>query len=100
MENMFEVLNTQPKIQDRPDATPLAVRTGTLEFTNVVFGYSNSHPVLKGVSFTVTGRQTVALVGATGSGKSTVLRLVLRFYDPQSGCVCIDGQDISHVTQV
>jgi ABC-type transport system involved in Fe-S cluster assembly fused permease/ATPase subunit len=99
MENMFELLATPPAIQDVPGARPLTLANGSVEFQDVVFGYSASAPVLKGVSFTAAGGSTVAVVGSTGSGKSTILRLLLRLYDPQGGRVLIDGQDISRVTQ-
>jgi ABC-type transport system involved in Fe-S cluster assembly fused permease/ATPase subunit len=99
MENMFELLATPPAIQDVPGARPLGLATGRVDFQDVVFGYSAAAPVLKGVSFSAAGGSTVAVVGSTGSGKSTILRLLLRLYDPQAGRVLIDGQDISRVTQ-
>ncbi|GFR40170.1 hypothetical protein Agub_g727 [Astrephomene gubernaculifera] len=100
MENMFELLDTEPGVQDSPGAGRLVVREARVDFQRVVFAYSPaSPPVLKGVSFTVPGGKTLAVVGATGSGKSTILRLLLRFYDPSSGRVLFDGQDIRGVTQ-
>ncbi|KIY95291.1 ATP-binding cassette sub-family B member 6, partial [Monoraphidium neglectum] len=99
MENMFELLATEPRTKDDPGAPPLRVTEGRVEFRSVVFGYHVHSPVLKGVSFMVPGATTLAVVGSTGSGKSTILRLLLRFYDPQSGGVFIDGSNIRHATQ-
>ncbi|KXZ43254.1 hypothetical protein GPECTOR_96g720 [Gonium pectorale] len=100
MENMFELLDTDPSVRDPPGAGTLVVRSGRVDFDNVVFMYTpNAPPVLKGVTFTVPGGKTLAVVGATGSGKSTILRLLLRFYDPVSGRVLVDGQDIKLVSQ-
>ncbi|GIL72034.1 hypothetical protein Vretimale_559 [Volvox reticuliferus] len=100
MENMFELLDTEPSVRDSPGAVALRVGPARVDFDNVVFGYNpSSQPVLKGVTFAVPGGKTLAVVGATGSGKSTILRLLLRFYDPQSGRVLLDGQDIKLVTQ-
>lgn len=70
-----------------------------MEFESVSFSYQPNAPVLKNVSFKVGGGQTLALVGATGSGKSSLLRLLFRFYDPSSGVIRIDGQAIDEVTQ-
>lgn len=76
---------------------PLRLGNGTVHFDRVSFGYGPSRTVLHSVSFTLAGGKTMALVGATGSGKSTILRLLLRFYDPTSGAVLIDGQNIAKV---
>ncbi|KAI8474748.1 MAG: ABC transporter type 1, transmembrane domain-containing protein [Monoraphidium minutum] len=99
MENMFELLATDPRTRDGPGAPPLRVTAGRVDFRDVVFGYHTHSPVLKGVSFGVPGATTLAVVGSTGSGKSTILRLLLRFYDPQSGGVFIDGSNIRHASQ-
>jgi len=99
MENMFDLLRTSASVQDAPDAKELVVSNGTLEFSNVVFEYIPGSPVLKDLSFVAPGGSTLALVGETGSGKSTILRLIFRFYDPKSGVVSIDGTNIRHVTQ-
>jgi ABC-type transport system involved in Fe-S cluster assembly fused permease/ATPase subunit len=99
MEQMFELLATPPRVADDPKAPDLKVTAGRVEFRDVVFGYSPAEPVLRGVSFAVPGATTTAVVGATGSGKSTVLRLLLRFYDPLAGAVLIDGADIRRRTQ-
>ncbi|GLC34551.1 hypothetical protein PLESTB_001249100 [Pleodorina starrii] len=100
MENMFELLDTEPSVRDSPGAGQLRVGPARVDFERVVFGYTaSSLPVLKGVTFAVPGGKTLAVVGATGSGKSTILRLLLRFYDPLSGRVLLDGQDIKMVSQ-
>ncbi|KAL4458403.1 hypothetical protein ABPG75_013268 [Micractinium tetrahymenae] len=98
MENMFELMATKPAVADAPGAAPLAITRGDVTFDNVTFSYATGAPVLRNVSFSLAGGKTLALVGATGSGKSTVVRLLLRFYDPSSGRVLIDGADISTVT--
>lgn len=74
MENMFELLATAPQVRDEPGSQALVVNEGRVEFRNVVFGYSPTNPVLKGVSFAAPGGKTLAIVGSTGSGKSTILR--------------------------
>ncbi|EUB60604.1 ATP-binding cassette sub-family B member 6 [Echinococcus granulosus] len=99
MENMFELLEDDTSIHDVPDATPLAITGGKIEFKDVNFAYLPSRPVLKNVSFTVMPGKKLALVGQTGSGKSTVMRLLFRFYEPTSGDILIDGQNILNVTQ-
>ncbi|KAG1671983.1 hypothetical protein FOA52_013356 [Chlamydomonas sp. UWO 241] len=100
MENMFELINTPPSVQDPPSGAQLVTTAGEVTFDNVVFRYKEKAPaVLKGVSFHVPGGQTLAVVGATGSGKSTILRLLLRFYDVNQGSVRIDGMDVRAVTQ-
>lgn len=71
---------------------------GKVEFDDVSFGYSPSRTVISNVSFSLPGGRTMALVGATGSGKSTILRLLLRFYDPTSGAVLIDDQNVAQVS--
>ncbi|KAK9823014.1 hypothetical protein WJX81_007044 [Elliptochloris bilobata] len=99
VENTFDLLAAHASIQDRPGAAELMPEECSLEFDSVVYSYAAGSPVLKGVSFACPGGQTLALVGATGSGKSTALRLIFRFYDPLSGAVRIDGQDVRDVTQ-
>lgn len=75
---MFELLATEPRTKDAPGARPLRITAGRVEFRGVVFGYHAAAPVLRGVSFAVPGATTLAVVGSTGSGKSTVLRLLFR----------------------
>src|ERR1700759_441107 len=100
IETMFNVLQRPPEIVDRPDARPLSVRAGVIKFDNVRFAYEPARPILKGVSFEVPVGKTVAIVGPTGAGKSTISRLLFRFYDINSGRILIDGQDIRDVTQL
>lgn len=100
MEGIFDLLATNPGIKDDPQATPLIGSTYQISFNQVSFQYApQSQLVLRSVSFTAPGGGTTALVGATGSGKSSILRLLLRFYDPTAGAVCIDDQNIRFVTQ-
>ncbi|XP_041662298.1 ATP-binding cassette sub-family B member 6, mitochondrial [Cheilinus undulatus] len=99
MENMLALLNEQKEVQDAEDAQDLQLTAGQVEFDRVCFSYVPGMEVLRDVSFTVEAGKTVALVGPSGSGKSSILRLLFRFYDPQSGSICIDGQDISKVHQ-
>lgn len=99
MENMFELLGEQMEVKDVPNAKDLELRGAEIQFKNVSFNYEPSKSILKNVSFTVPAGQTFALVGHTGCGKSTIVRLLFRFYDIHSGCIKIDGQDISQVTQ-
>ncbi|KAL4429585.1 hypothetical protein ABPG77_008634 [Micractinium sp. CCAP 211/92] len=98
MENMFELMATKPAVDDAPGAAPLAITSGAVAFDNVTFSYATGAPILRNVSFSLAGGQTLALVGATGSGKSTLVRLLLRFYDPSAGRVLINGTDVSTVT--
>ncbi|MBU2998351.1 ABC transporter ATP-binding protein/permease [Roseovarius nubinhibens] len=99
MGEMFGLLDQAPDVTDRPGAKPLAVTKGALRFENVRFGYEAERPILKGISFDVPAGQTVAVVGSSGSGKSTIGRLLFRFYDVQGGAIRIDGQDLRDVTQ-
>ena len=99
MEMMFGLLRRPQEVQDKPDAPALAVAHGEIEFKNVVFSYDRDRTILKGISFRVPAGKTVAVVGPTGAGKSTISRILYRFYDIESGSVTIDGQDIRDVTQ-
>jgi len=96
---IFEILNAQNDVTNKPDARPLAAISGELAFENVTFRYFGSgDPVLSNISFAAAPGQTVALLGATGSGKSTVINLIPRFYDVSEGKVTIDGIDVRDVT--
>ncbi len=98
-ERIFDVLDAESQVQDAPDARPLPPVQGHLRFENVSFAYTKPHRVLDGVSFAVKPGQVLALLGPTGSGKSSVINLIPRFYDPSSGRVTIDGIDLRSVTQ-
>jgi ATP-binding cassette, subfamily B, bacterial len=97
-ERVFDLLDTKPDVQDVPDAKPLPRITGHVKFEDVVFGYNPDRPVLHGINFESQPGQMIALVGATGSGKSSIVSLIARFYQPQQGRVLVDGQDIRYVT--
>jgi ABC-type transport system involved in Fe-S cluster assembly fused permease/ATPase subunit len=99
MENMFGLLDIGREIADAPDAKPLAVSDGVVCFENVSFAYDQRRPILQGLSFEVPAGRKVAIVGASGAGKSTISRLLFRFYDIDEGRITIDGQDIREVTQ-
>jgi ATP-binding cassette subfamily B protein len=99
MGEMFGLLGQPAEVTDAPDARPLVVRAGNIVFDQVRFGYEPAREILKDVSFTLAPGQKLALVGHSGSGKSTIGRLLFRFYDVTSGAIRIDGQDIREVTQ-
>jgi ATP-binding cassette subfamily B protein len=94
----FEVLDTEPAVRDRPDAADPARMRGLVEFKDVSFSYDGKRAAVADLTFTAQPGQTVALVGATGAGKSTALALLHRVFDPQSGSVKIDGVDIRALT--
>ncbi len=99
MGQMFDLLEQPAEVTDKADAHKLKVSGGRIELQDVHFGYDPDREILKGISLTVPAGQTVAIVGATGSGKSTVGRLLFRFYDVTGGALTIDGQDVRDVTQ-
>jgi ATP-binding cassette, subfamily B, multidrug efflux pump len=97
-ERIFEILDVESEVRDTPNAMPLAHVQGLVRFENVSFSYFGRHTVLKDLSFEAQPGQVIALLGATGSGKSTVINLIPRFYDPTAGCITIDGTNIRGVT--
>jgi ATP-binding cassette, subfamily B, multidrug efflux pump len=97
-ERIFEYLDTEPEIVEAEDAIDLPTLQGEVRFENVSFGYDDSDElVLRDITFTVAPGQTVALVGPTGAGKTSIINLLLRFYDPQEGRVLIDGHDLRQI---
>jgi ATP-binding cassette subfamily B protein len=96
---MFELLDALPVERDEAQKPRIAVTRGRLEFREVAFRYRPTEPVLRGVSFVAEPGQTTALVGASGSGKSTIMNLVVRFWDPQTGKILVDDQDISQYSR-
>lgn len=99
IERMFGLLDVTPKVVDQHDAVDLTVRSGVIEFKDVRFGYHPDRVILKGLSFTVQAGEKVAIVGGSGAGKSTIGKLLFRFYDVDDGAILIDGQDIRTTTQ-
>ncbi|WP_249352372.1 MULTISPECIES: ABC transporter ATP-binding protein/permease [unclassified Rudaea] len=99
IERMFGLLAEPQEIRDAPDAKPLALHGGDVRFDNVSFGYDAQRRILYDVDFSIPAGKTVAVVGTTGAGKSTLSRLLYRFYDVDGGAIRIDGQDIRSVTQ-
>lgn len=95
----FEVLDRDNDVPDAPDAHVLREAAGRIGFSGVSFGYSSDRTILKDISFEVEPGQTVAIVGGTGTGKSTLLSLVPRFYDPMAGTVSLDGHDLRQITK-
>ena len=100
IEAMWLVLAEEPEVKDRADARPLRVASGVIRFDNVVFAYEPEREILRGVSFEVRAGQSLAVVGSSGSGKSTIARLLFRLYDVTAGRILIDEQDIGEVTQI
>ncbi len=97
-ERVFELIDAQSAVQEKPDAKPLENVTGHVKFDNVSFGYDNLSAVLSGVDIDATPGKVIALLGPTGSGKSTVVNLIPRFYDVTQGAITIDGTDVRDVT--
>jgi len=97
-ERIFEIEDTIPHIKDEPDAVELPSLKGEVKFEDVTFGYDPDHPVLYNISFRAQPRETIALAGPTGAGKSTIIKLLSRFYEQQSGAIEVDGYDIRRVT--
>ena len=99
MESMFSLMDVQREVADKPGALAVEIDGGVVRFEDVRFGYDPRRPILKGVSFEVPAGHTVAIVGPTGAGKSTISRLLFRFYDVDAGRITIDGQDVRDMTQ-
>ncbi|HEY5583676.1 MAG TPA: ABC transporter ATP-binding protein [Ruminiclostridium sp.] len=97
-ERVFEVLDTEPDIKDKPESKKVGKLTGELEFSNISFSYKDNIPVLEDISFEVKAGQMLALVGPTGVGKTTISALIARFYDPNSGSITMDGINIKDMT--
>jgi ATP-binding cassette, subfamily B, multidrug efflux pump len=98
LERIFEMMDEEPSVRSNPDAANLPTIEGNVEFKNVVFGYEGESKILDNINFKVNSGETIALVGATGSGKTTIVSLISRFYDLDSGKIEIDGIDIKTVT--
>jgi len=98
LERIFETIDIEPDIKDIPDAKPLGKINGDIKFENVVFGYEKDQIILNNFNLNIKAGEKIALVGPTGAGKTTVVNLVSRFYDINSGSITIDGVDISKVT--
>lgn len=97
-ERIFSLLDTKPDVYDLPDAKPLPRIEGGVKFEDVTFGYNPERPVLFEVNFEAKPGEMIALVGHTGSGKSSIISLIARFYQPQKGRILVDGHDIRHIT--
>ncbi|MFF2018572.1 ABC transporter ATP-binding protein [Paenibacillus sp. NPDC058177] len=97
-ERIFEYLDEKPNVSDKPGATPLPTIQGDIKFEKVIFEYEKGRAALKGIDLDVKAGQSIALVGHTGSGKSTIINLIGRFYDITTGKITIDGKDIRDVT--
>src|SRR5215467_8276522 len=97
---IFGILDSKPTVDHAPDAVALEASEGRIDFENVTFRYANTHrDAVKNVTLHIERGKTFALVGASGAGKSTILSLILRLYDPTSGAVRIDGSDLRGLTQ-
>lgn len=99
LETLASLLAMKPEIADRPGAASLSLRGGEVQFDGVGFSYDERRPILQGLSFKIPAGQSLAVVGSSGSGKSTIVRLMFRFYDVDGGSIQVDGQDVRDVTQ-
>jgi subfamily B ATP-binding cassette protein MsbA len=97
-ERFYKMIDKNPNIVDVQNATDLKINNAEIKFENINFSYNDERTALNNLSITIPAGKKVALVGPSGGGKSTIMNLILRFFDPQSGKVLIDGQDISQVT--
>ncbi|WCL49362.1 ABCB family ABC transporter ATP-binding protein/permease [Leptospira sp. GIMC2001] len=99
IEKMFQLLDQKPSIKDEPNCKDLEIREGRIKFESVRFHYDANRTILQNVNFEVLPKQKLAVVGSSGSGKSTIVKLLFRFYDVNEGCISIDGQDIRNISQ-
>lgn len=99
-EEMTEILTTPHEVQDIADATALQVKKGNIEFQDVNFSYEMNQKIFKKFNLSIRSGEKVALIGPSGGGKTTIVKILLRFFDLQNGRILVDGQDISQVTQV
>lgn len=98
-ERVFRILDEEPEVADAIGAATLAETEGRVDLTDVVFGYTEDKTILKGISFTAEPGKTVAIVGPTGAGKTTIISLLMRFYDVTDGAITVDGTDIRDITR-
>jgi ATP-binding cassette, subfamily B, heavy metal transporter len=99
LEQLMALLAERPEVQDAPDAVPLPEGPGAVAFERVSFAYDPARPILEGIDFRLRPGRRLAVVGPTGAGKSTIARLLFRFYDPTAGRILVDGHDLRDVTQ-
>ncbi len=99
LEDALNIIDEKPEIKDSPDASSLIIKNGSVLFDKISFSYDVRRPILKEISFDLPAKKTTAIVGATGSGKSSIANLLFRYYDPLKGSIFIDDQDIKKVTQ-
>lgn len=99
-ERVFRILDEEPEVADSLNAVELADTEGRVDLVDVEFGYTEDKTILKGISFTAEPGKTIAIVGPTGAGKTTIINLLMRFYDVTGGAVAVDGTDIRDITRV
>ena len=100
LRSLFSVLKIEPEIKDKKNATDMSFDKTDIEFKNVSFSYDNKRNVLNKINFKIPSGSSLAIVGPTGSGKSTISRLLFRFYDVSSGSILVNGKDVRDITQV
>ena len=100
LEEVMNILDEKPEVKDLPNAKPLALGKGSVLFDKVTFGYDVRRPILKELTFEIPAKKTTAIVGATGSGKSTIANLLFRYYDVLNGSISLDNQNIKEVSQL